>query len=103
MGHVRWAFVLAFAALRQKIDYTRAIERTLNRGGDTDTNAAIVGAMMGALWGVTSIPASMSGPVLAFDPTQLCSGDNGHVRPALYAPSSLRELTWKLVGHGKSR
>lgn len=35
--------------------------------GDTDTNAAIVGGMLGALWGAGAIPERMSGPVLAYE------------------------------------
>ena len=33
-------------------------------GGDTDTNAAIVGGLIGALHGADSIPDSMKTPVL---------------------------------------
>lgn len=29
---------------------------TIERGGDTDTNAAIVGAMMGAVFGFSKLP-----------------------------------------------
>ena len=91
-GSVRWAFVLAFAALRRRMGFEQAIEWTLNKAGDTDTNAAIVGAMMGALWGWSLIPDWMSTPVLAFDPTTC---EVGRRRPALYAPSSLAHLTGK--------
>ena len=95
MGWVRWAFVLAFAALRQRMTFPKAIEFALARGGDTDTNAAIVGAMMGALWGASGgIPVSMSAPVLSFDPTH---PGPGRKRPAMYAPSTLQDLTLKLV------
>ena len=63
-------------------------------GGDTDTNAAIVGAMMGALWGASHIPAYMSGPVLAFDPVGCPVGNR---RPAVYRASTLHEITAKLL------
>ncbi|KAK9835110.1 hypothetical protein WJX84_001459 [Apatococcus fuscideae] len=53
IGFCRWGFTLAFMWLRKG-----------SRGGDTDTNAAIVGGLMGALWGAKAIPDSMSGPVL---------------------------------------
>ncbi|KAK1930541.1 ADP-ribosyl-[dinitrogen reductase] glycohydrolase [Phytophthora citrophthora] len=67
MGHVRWAFVLATHFLRQNESYERAIQQTLLKGGDTDTNAAIVGGLIGALHGVESIPPRMREVVLAFD------------------------------------
>ena len=44
-----------------------AIEQTLLRSGDTDTNAAIVGGLMGAFWGAKAIPETMSKPVLSFE------------------------------------
>ena len=46
--------------------YEVAIEQTLLRSGDTDTNAAIVGGLLGALWGASAVPESMSGPVLSY-------------------------------------
>jgi ADP-ribosyl-[dinitrogen reductase] hydrolase len=67
-GHVRHAFVLAFGFLRAGTDYETAVRETLLRGGDTDTNAKIVGNMVGALHGVAGIPRYMADPVLAFDP-----------------------------------
>tara|TARA_B110000285_G_C14597016_1_gene368938 strand:- start:98 stop:205 length:108 start_codon:yes stop_codon:yes gene_type:complete len=33
-----------------------SIEQTIREGGDTDTNAAIVGGMIGALVGLKKIP-----------------------------------------------
>ena len=48
--------------------YEKAIAAILARGGDTDTNAAIVGGLAGALHGVESIPAHMREPVLARGP-----------------------------------
>ena len=62
IGHVRHAFVAALWFLRRpEIGYEEAICMVLQRGGDTDTNAAIVGgivacyqpipeAMMEAIW-----------------------------------------------------
>jgi len=66
-GHVRWAFVLAFYFLRNpSITYEDAIRITLQKGGDTDTNAAIVGGLVGVY---QKIPEYMLQPVLQFDCT----------------------------------
>ena len=47
IGHVRHAFVAALWFLRRpEIGYAEAICRILMRGGDTDTNAAIVGGLV---------------------------------------------------------
>jgi ADP-ribosyl-[dinitrogen reductase] hydrolase len=78
MGHCRWAFVLAFYFLRHpEIDYENAILTTLMKGGDTDTNAAIVGGMVGAYH---SIPDYMLKPVMEFD----CTSGKGHIRPKVF-------------------
>ena len=51
--------------LQLQSSFTDAISSVLLMGGDTDTNAAIVGGMIGALQGASSIPDSMKMPVLA--------------------------------------
>ncbi len=79
MGHCRWGFVLAFYFLRHpEIDYENAILTTLMKGGDTDTNAAIVGGMVGAYY---SIPDYMLKPVMEFD----CTSGKGHMRPKTFS------------------
>lgn len=69
IGHVKHAFILAFHCLKNKYDFEQGIFLVLQRGGDTDTNAAIVGAMLGALHGYDKIPTYMSEPVLNFNCT----------------------------------
>lgn len=66
IGHVRWAFTLAFFFLRNACDYRTAILETLMHGGDTDTNACIVGGLLGALHGAEAVPSDMKDPVIAF-------------------------------------
>ncbi len=67
IGHVRWGFVMAIYFLRNShIGFRDAIKITLMKGGDTDTNAAIVGGLVGAYH---KIPDYMLQPVLEFDCT----------------------------------
>ncbi|TMW66514.1 hypothetical protein Poli38472_004279 [Pythium oligandrum] len=94
IGHVRWAFVLTIHFLREKESYEHAIHETLLKGGDTDTNAAIVGGVMGALHGVDAIPGYMKDPVLIFD---CASPSGGRLRPADYVSSQLPALTKSLI------
>ena len=56
----RGGFLTAFRnALWQLLHATNleeAVVDTVMRGGDTDTDAAICGALLGALWGRNAIP-----------------------------------------------
>lgn len=94
MGHVKHGFQLAFYHLQKKSSYEEAVLETLAKGGDTDTNAAIVGGMIGALVGADGIPEYMKGPVLLFD----CSTHDpaqtllGYRRPAEYRASNVYSL-----------
>lgn len=63
-GFVRIAFTHAFRHLVLGTSYEAALEETLGGGGDTDTNACIVGGLLGARWGVEAIPAAMRRAVL---------------------------------------
>lgn len=56
IGWVRWGFTLAFYHLHQKHGFAEAIIDVITRGGDTDTNAAITGALLAAYWGRDKIP-----------------------------------------------
>jgi len=56
-GFVRVAFRLAFFQLLNAKDFRDALVDTVNRGGDADTNGAIVGALLGAFYGEQAIPA----------------------------------------------
>lgn len=88
IGHVRWGFIMAIYFLRNPhITFEEAIKITLMKGGDTDTNAAIVGGLVGAYH---KIPDYMLKPVLEFD----CTSDIGHhhKRPAKYSVK-------KVIGH----
>ena len=87
IGHVRWGFVMAIYFLRNPhISFEESIKITLMKGGDTDTNAAIVGGIVGAY---QKIPEYMLRPVLDFD----CTIDGKHhIRPAEYSVK-------KVIGH----
>lgn len=77
-GHLRWGFVMAMFFLRNPhISFEEVIKITLMKGGDTDTNAAIVGGLVGAY---QNIPEYMLNPVLTFDCTK-----QKHIRPECYS------------------
>ena len=49
--------------------YHDCINQTIQEGGDTDTNACIVGGMIGALVGIKALPPLMVDKVINFDCT----------------------------------
>ena len=57
-GWVVRAFQGALAAVAGARDVRDALERAVRGGGDTDTVAAIAGALAGARWGGTQVPLS---------------------------------------------
>lgn len=84
IGWVRWGFTLAFRCLSRRMGFEEGITMTLRLRGDTDTNACIVGCMLGALHGQEGIPQHMANAVLASaaQPTY-------RSRPAQYDPSKV--------------
>ena len=55
-GWVRIALQHAFFHLKRSTDFEAALIQTVCLGGDTDTNAAIAGALLGATLGEAAIP-----------------------------------------------
>jgi ADP-ribosylglycohydrolase len=66
-GFVKYAFTHAFRHLDRGSTFAQALRLTLAGGGDTDTNACIVGGLAGALHGIEGIPAAMRNAVLQCD------------------------------------
>jgi len=69
---------------------------TVMRGGDTDTNAAVCGALLGAVWGRNVIPAQWSECALNCRPV----AGQPHVRrprPECFWPVDALELVEGLI------
>jgi ADP-ribosyl-[dinitrogen reductase] hydrolase len=96
-GFVRIAFTHAFRHLHLGTSYLDALRETLAGGGDTDTNACIVGGLVGARWGADAIPEAMKAAVLGCDTR---GGKNP--RPDVLHPRGLREQIRSLLA-GRSR
>ena len=63
------------------------MRQTIMQGGDTDTNACIVGGMIGAYLGASKLPQSMVSKTLSFDCENIVIKNNkpqGIKRPALF-------------------
>lgn len=73
-GWVRVAFQNAFYQLLHALSLEEGVVNTVRSGGDTDTNAAIVGALLGAVHGRRGIPAQWMDRVLTCRPIQGMQG-----------------------------
>ncbi|MEZ4677228.1 MAG: ADP-ribosylglycohydrolase family protein [Caldilineaceae bacterium] len=80
IGFVRIGFTHAFRHLRQGTGYVAALTETLAGGGDTDTNACIVGGLIGAAVGAAAIPTALRHAVLT------CDTQRGQSRPTFLHP-----------------
>lgn len=63
-GFVRVSFRLAFWHLMHTGSFELALIDVVNRGGDADTNGAITGALLGAVYGESGIPERWRGTML---------------------------------------
>jgi hypothetical protein len=101
MGWVRIAFQNAFHRLLNSRSLEQGVVDTVMRGGDTDTNAAIAGALLGAAHGIDAVPAQWRQAVLACRPE---SGRQGVIRPRprKYWPIDAIELADRLFVSGEN-
>ena len=95
-GFVRIAFTYAFFHLNQGSSYRSAISDTLLRGGDTDTNACIVGGLIGAYRGINNLLTSEATRKIIF-PVMMCDPTLGQDRPDIYHASTVPLLLGRLV------
>lgn len=98
--HQGWVLVALRNAVWQML-HARTVEAaitdTVMRGGDTDTNAAICGALVGAIHGRNSIPAAWQKTVLSCRPEAGSPGVR-KPRPPCYWPVDALELAVQLLG-----
>lgn len=69
-GWVKIAFVYGMRYLLLGLSYAQAISEIMSQGGDTDTNACIIGALIGAADGLEGIPREMVEKVVSWDPAK---------------------------------
>lgn len=94
IGWVLTALQNAFYHLARS-DFEGALVRTVACGGDTDTNAAIAGALCGAASGIEAIPQHWIRPVLACRP--LVEAGAPRPRPMSCWPDDVLELAEALL------
>lgn len=94
-GWVLIAWQNAFRHLALGTPVEAALVETVARGGDTDTNAAVCGALLGAAEGREGMPTRWTVPVLACRPARELGAPQP--RPARYWPDDLAAIAEALV------
>jgi len=99
MHHQGWvliAFQNALYQLEHAGDLASGVIDTVGRGGDTDTNAAICGALLGAVYGVEQIPEQWKVSVLSCRPNAKDKAVK-QPRPEVFWPVDALELAEGLL------
>jgi ADP-ribosylglycohydrolase/fructose-1,6-bisphosphatase/inositol monophosphatase family enzyme len=93
-GYVMIAFQNAFYELLHAPTLEEGVVATVRRGGDTDTNAAIAGALLGAVHGREAVPPQWRRMILSCRPLPRCAR---RPRPREYWPVDVFELAERLL------
>jgi len=89
----------AFYELLHAPSLEEGVVRTVRRGGDTDTNAAIAGALLGAVHGRDAVPVQWRQMILSCRPV---AAPAAHPRPLAYWPADVYELSERLLVAGRN-
>lgn len=100
-GWVLTAFGNALWQLLHASNLEDGVIDSVMRGGDTDTNAAIAGALLGAVHGREAIPAQWVETVLSCRP-QAGQPHVRHPRPKCFWPVDALELAGRLISTARN-
>jgi ADP-ribosylglycohydrolase len=101
MGWVLTALQNAFYWLLRGVNLADAVIETVGNGGDTDTNGAVCGALLGAAQGRDSVPLQWRNAILTCRPVR--AREVYHPRPKTYWPDDALELAEALVAAGRDK
>jgi ADP-ribosyl-[dinitrogen reductase] hydrolase len=99
VSHQGWVLIAFHNALWQLFrapNLEEGVVDTIMRGGDTDTNAAICGALLGAVYGLDAIPIQWVTAVLGCRP-KIGTAGVYRPRPECFWPVDALELAERLV------
>jgi len=97
-----WIMIAFHNALYQLLNAESAEEGivdTIGRYGDTDTNAAIAGALLGAVHGAKGLPERWKKVIRECRPGQAMAQRTRHPQPERYWPCDVEDLAIRLLGN----
>lgn len=100
--HQGWVLIslqIAYHQLLHATDLGNGLREVVRLGGDTDTNAAITGALLGARFGVNAIPGQWMRMILSARPIKELSS-TAHPRPRAFWPVDALFLAERTVAMG---
>jgi len=97
-GWVKIALQNAFHELLHAPSLEEGVVATVRRGGDTDTNAAIAGALLGAVHGRAAVPAEWRSMILSCRPL---APRARRPRPRAFWPTDAMEIAERLLLAGE--
>jgi ADP-ribosylglycohydrolase/fructose-1,6-bisphosphatase/inositol monophosphatase family enzyme len=100
MGWVRIALQNAFYQLLHAASFEAGVVATVMAGGDTDTNGAIAGALLGAVHGRRAVPPQWVNALLSCRPLE--GTPTAHPRAVEFWPVDALELAEALLGRATS-
>jgi len=91
IGWAKIAWSYAFGCLIRQMSFLESMRFVLRQAGDTDTNCAIVGGMIGASLGIKKMCEEIPGQIEIF---KRCKVDTSctNRRPQMFSPSNIIEL-----------
>jgi ADP-ribosyl-[dinitrogen reductase] hydrolase len=100
IGHVPIALQNAFYQALYASSFADGVVDTVMQGGDTDTNAAIAGALLGAIHEADAVPYQWRAALLACRPAQ-GAPEVHRPRPEMYWPVDALDLAAQLLAAGR--
>lgn len=97
MGWVLIAFHNALYQLLHAPSFRDGVQDTVMQGGDTDTNAAICGALLGAVYGREAVPQTWVDTLLACRPGE--GSNTNNPRPEVFWPCDVLMVAQQLYEH----
>lgn len=102
IGWAKIAWTYAFRCLTRDLSYLESMRMVLRQAGDTDTNCAIVGGMIGASLGIKKLCEEIPSQITVFQHCKVDDVSCTNRRPHVFSPFKIVDLITRILRHQKS-